>query len=89
MFGTARVQVEARPEAIVVPTKAVQSRGNRYFVFVKTDESGFEARAVEVGITVDGVTELIHGVQLGEQVASEGSHVLKSEVVRRQNLGGA
>jgi hypothetical protein len=28
-------------------------------------------------------------VRIGERVASEGSHVLKSEMVRRQNLGGA
>jgi cobalt-zinc-cadmium efflux system membrane fusion protein len=89
MFGTARVRVEERPAAVVVPTKAVQSRGNIHFVFVETDATGFEARAVDVGITNDEVTELIHGVRIGERVASEGSHVLKSEVVRRQNLGGA
>ncbi len=34
------------PAAIVVPTKAVQSRGNAHFVFVKTDATGFEARAL-------------------------------------------
>ena len=89
MFGTARVRVEERPAAIVVPTIAVQSCGKSHFVFVNTDATGFEARAVDVGIATDGVTELIHGVRLGERVASEGSHVLKSEVVRRQNPGGA
>ncbi|HEY1784892.1 MAG TPA: efflux RND transporter periplasmic adaptor subunit [Pirellulales bacterium] len=89
MFGTARVRVEERPAAIVVPTIAVQSCGKNHFVFVNTDATGFEARAVDVGIATDGVTELVHGVRIGERVASEGSHVLKSEVVRRQNLGGA
>ncbi len=89
MFGMARVQVEERPGAIVVPTKAVQSSGNKHFVFVETDATGFEARAVDVGIATDEVTELIHGVRIGERVACEGSHVLKSEVVRRQNDGGA
>jgi len=89
MFGTARVRVEERPAAIVVPTKAVQLCGKKHFVFVSTDATGFEARAVEVGIAADGVTELVHGVEIGERVASEGSHVLKSEVVRRQHSGGA
>ncbi|HEX4144814.1 MAG TPA: efflux RND transporter periplasmic adaptor subunit [Pirellulales bacterium] len=89
MFGTARVRVEERPAAIVVPTIAVQSCGKAHFVFVNTDATGFEAREVDVGIATGGMTELIHGLQLGERVASEGSHVLKSEVVRRQSPGGA
>jgi cobalt-zinc-cadmium efflux system membrane fusion protein len=88
MFGTARVRVEERPDAIVVPTKAVQTAGGKHYVFVETDPLAFEPRVVDVGIATDDVTELLHGVQIGERVASEGSHVLKSEVVRRQD-GGA
>jgi membrane fusion protein, heavy metal efflux system len=89
MFGTAQVRVEERSGAIVVPTKAVQTSGNKHYVFVETDASGFEARRVDVGIATDEVTELIHGLSLGERVASEGSHVLKSEAIRRQNDEGA
>jgi hypothetical protein len=35
------------------------------------------------------VTELVHGLRAGERVASEGSHVLKSEAIRQQDDGGA
>lgn len=89
MFGTAQIRVEERPAAIVVPTKAVQTAGNKHYVFVETDAAGFEARMVEVGISADDVTEVIHGVSIGERVASEGSHVLKSEAIRRQADEGA
>ena len=89
MFGTARIRVEEKPTAIVVPTTAVQWTGNKHVVFVQTDKTAFEMRNVDIGIMTDELTELLNGVKLGECVANEGSHVLKSEAMRLWPSGGA
>ena len=89
MFGIARIQIEEKPTAVVVPTTAVQWTGRTHIVFVRRGESAFEVRNVDVGIATDKLTELIHGVELGECVANEGSYLLKTEAMRLWPFDGA
>lgn len=92
-FGTGEVVLREEPDAIVVPDEAVQWDGQNMLVFVR-DARFFEedrpkffvARSVRTGVSRDGVTEIIAGVLPGEVVASEGSDVLRAQLLK-SNLG--
>ena len=81
-FGTGRIRVRQVPHATVVPHDAVQWDGNRWVVFVCVDDTTFEARPVELGIARRSVVEIITGLEPGEPIATTGSHLLKSEIMR-------
>jgi multidrug efflux pump subunit AcrA (membrane-fusion protein) len=76
-------------ERVVVPRTALQTIGERQVVFVPApDEAGkFMARPVLVGpLRGDRVT--IHsGVQPGEVVVTEGSFLLRAEMLRNAPAG--
>ena len=88
-FGTGRVVVAERPDALAVPTAAVQWNGSGALVFVRqADGLSFKPRPVRTGLNDGSYTELAEGVRPGEIVATQGSHVLKSELFERAG-GGA
>jgi multidrug efflux pump subunit AcrA (membrane-fusion protein) len=67
----------------VVPDDAVQydDRSRTHVVFLAESETVFQPRRVEVGVRLDGFTE-VRGVRAGERVAAKGSHALKSEMLK-------
>ena len=70
------------PSAVVVPLGAVQSDGHSHFVFVR-EADRFVRRSVQLG-TVDALrAEIRSGLEVGEQIAVEGSHVLKADLINR------
>ena len=81
-FGTGRIRVRQVPHATLVPSDAVQWEGKRWIVFVPVDQTTFEARPVDLGISRRGVVEVLSGLEPGERVATTGSHLLKSEIIR-------
>lgn len=85
-FGTGQIQVCCHPHALVVPAQAVQRDGTHHVVFVSTGEAAFEARRVKVGVQIGRLSEILSGLRAGETVVTDGSHVLKSEVVRSRLL---
>jgi len=93
-FGTGRIILREEPDAIVVPTEAIHWEGCCHIVFVRdknyftTPESPkvFHVRSVRVGATQDGFSEIIAGVLPDEVVATQGSDVLRSQLLKN-NLG--
>jgi len=84
-FGTARIRVREERRTVMVPSSAIQWDGARHLVFVPlADGRSFQPRAVTLGISRDGQTEIVHGVGPDESVVATGSYVLKSEVGREQ-----
>lgn len=83
-FGKGKIQVLHRGQATVVPDAALQSLDQRALAFVTgSDPLRFQPRFVRVGVRDGGYTEILHGLQAGEQVVTSGSHALKSELVLR------
>lgn len=81
-FGRAYVVMRTAPEAVVIPSEAVQWEGCCYVVFVRLADEIFQTRKVRIGAK-DGVyTEVIAGLLADEAVVTTGSHVLKSEVLK-------
>lgn len=89
-YGTGRIRVSENAHAVVVPSRAVQWDGDCHVVFVETQGTSFEARKVELGAVAGDVSEVVTGLNAGERVATVGSHLIKSELLRRRiaNAGG-
>jgi len=61
-----------RPDAIVVPTKAVQAGPSGQFVFVVKSDRTVEMRPVQIADALDGLTVVKTGLSAGEQVVTDG-----------------
>lgn len=85
-FGGAQITVRESPNAIVVPNEAIQWEGCCHIVFVRLTDDLFQARKVRLGSRDSHYTEVIAGLLPGEIVATAGSHILKSEILK-SNLG--
>ncbi|SFD60381.1 efflux RND transporter periplasmic adaptor subunit [Pseudoalteromonas denitrificans] len=64
---------------IVVDNRAIQVIETNKVVFVK-NETGFEKRQLTFGQTDGAFTEVLSGLQLGEQYAVENSYLLKADL---------
>jgi cobalt-zinc-cadmium efflux system membrane fusion protein len=69
----------------VVPDAAVQSIGDRQFVFlpIKDNEGTFAMRMVRLGPAANGYYAVLEGLKPNDEVVTEGSFILKAEGVRQ------
>ena len=79
LFVNVRVSDRARQVAVAVPEQAIQEVEGKPSVFVRNAE-GFAVRPVDLGMRSAGKVEVLAGLAAGDQVAGEGSFVLKSEL---------
>ncbi len=82
MFATVRLAVGAGGEGLAVPEMAVLSDEGRDFVFVRQDDEYFIRRPVDRGRRADGWIEIVSGLEPHQSVATTGSFLLKSDVLR-------
>lgn len=92
-FGSGEVILREAEDAVVVPSEAVQWDGSCFVVFVRDlnyfkegHPKLFHTRSVRPGVTSNGRTEIIAGLLPGEIVATKGSSVLRSQILKN-NLG--
>jgi membrane fusion protein, heavy metal efflux system len=81
MFARARIGVSGSGAAVVVPRQAVQRAKDAQMVFVRVAEDAFEARRVQVGTGDAELVEVIGRVAPGDDVATDGSFLLKTETL--------
>jgi multidrug efflux pump subunit AcrA (membrane-fusion protein) len=90
--ATLRIVTESRPNALAVPSRAVQRQGGSSVVQVLEDGEPV-ARTVRTGITADNFTEITEGLQEGEtvviQTAQTGATGQQSGTFGTGGLGGA
>lgn len=86
MFGRARIVVHDNEDVVSVPIEAVQTDGCCQLVFVQESETVFRARKVILGARANGYVEVLKGLDTGETVASTGSFLMKTEILKR-NIG--
>ncbi|HWF61395.1 MAG TPA: efflux RND transporter periplasmic adaptor subunit [Nitrospira sp.] len=67
-----------------VPRVAVQQMGNRQVVFVVEGSRRFESREVTLVQTATDYIQVITGLAAGDEVVTQGSYALKSELLREQ-----
>ncbi len=72
MFVTAKLEGDVRPNAILVPQKAVQQGANGHFVYLVAANNTAELRPVMVGEYVGEEWVIKEGLQGGERVVVDG-----------------
>jgi cobalt-zinc-cadmium efflux system membrane fusion protein len=71
--------------SLTIPESAVQSIGDRQFVFLplKDREGSFAVRTVRLGPAAGGYYPVLEGLKSGDEVVTEGSFILKAESARQ------
>jgi membrane fusion protein (multidrug efflux system) len=76
-YGRARLLLETKPKAILVPQRAVQELQNLYSVAVVDTQNKVAFRNVKVGQRVGALWVIEQGLQPGERVVVEGLQRLR------------
>jgi RND family efflux transporter MFP subunit len=82
MYAALTLSAGELHEVLAVPSAAVQEIEGKPFVFVKTASGEFERRDVTLGQEAEGWVEVRAGAKEGEAVATTGSFLLKSELLK-------
>ncbi len=78
LSGEGRVSVEA-PAVLAVPRSAVLQTGREAVVFVDLGGGGYERRTVTLGRRGDELVEVVSGLEIKEQVVTNGNLLLDSQ----------
>ena len=78
MFANVEIKINLGRK-LVVPEDAVINTGVRQLVYVDKGDGYFEPREVSVGAKVEGMAEILRGLQAGEKVASAATFLIDSE----------
>lgn len=82
LFGHASLGGPGEGSLLTVPSEAVQEIEGHPVVFRKLEDDLFETRRVELGAAQDGQVVILAGLAPGEEFVSEGSYVVKSELLK-------
>lgn len=66
------IQLDERRDVVVVPEQAVVREGTATHVWIAREDSRAERRPVRIGLTVNGLSQVLSGVQTGERVITTG-----------------
>jgi membrane fusion protein, multidrug efflux system len=75
MYASARITVERKPDALILPTEAVLFEKGRTSVFTVADGKAKRV-TVNTGFNDNGVVEILDGVKLGDSVIAIGKQVI-------------
>jgi cobalt-zinc-cadmium efflux system membrane fusion protein len=76
MYVIGELKIGTAP-GVVVPSKAVYLRGDRYFVFVENSERSFTRRQVTIGAAFNQSQVVLAGLKVGEKVVVDGALLLQ------------
>jgi len=84
MFADIAITTTVLERVLTIPDKAMQSDGDSQVVFVALGADRFEKRRVQPGVSHQERTQVISGLKTGEIVVTDGSFILKSELLKGQ-----
>lgn len=82
MFADVEIATTALQDVLVVSDLALQTMEDEQVVFVALSDTKFEKRVVKIGLEQHGRVQLVEGIKAGERVVTEGSFILKSELLK-------
>ncbi|MDQ2946007.1 MAG: efflux RND transporter periplasmic adaptor subunit, partial [Acidobacteriota bacterium] len=89
-FIKVTLRLNTLPDALIVPTQAVQTGQDGQFVYVVKDDMSVEARPVTTGMRVDQDMVIETGLRPGESIVTEGQLRLAPGMkVQTRQLGGS
>lgn len=82
MFADVEIATTALNDVLVISDDALQSLEDEQVVFVSLGEGKFEKRVVQLGLERRGRVQITGGLKEGDNVVTEGSFILKSELLK-------
>jgi cobalt-zinc-cadmium efflux system membrane fusion protein len=82
MFADVEMATTAVKDTLIIPDKALQSDADGQIVFVARDGAKFEKRPLKIGLEQHSRVQVLEGLKEGEKVVTEGSFILKSEMLK-------
>jgi len=84
MFADVTIHAQRKVDAIVIPSEAVIRSGEREQVFVVRAPGKFEPRTVRLGVSAQGLVQVLEGVSAGEEVVTSSQFLIDSESKLRE-----
>ena len=84
MFADVEIVTTVTEGVLVISDKALQTNGEEVIVFIALDATKFEKRVVKLGMEQHGRVQVLEGVKAGEKVVTDGSFILKSEMLKSE-----
>lgn len=84
MFANVMLYTDPQPDALVVPSESIVRSGSREQVFVVRAPGKFEPREVTLGVSAEGFTQVLSGLQSGERVVTSSQFLIDSESKLRE-----
>ena len=84
MFADVEITTTVLENVLLIPDSALQTDGDNQIVFVALDGIKFEKRVVKLGLEQAGRVQILDGVKAGENIVTDGSFILKSEMLKGQ-----
>jgi len=85
MQATITFQKESN-KSILVPTNAVLKGAKENTVWVKNSDGSYEPKMVHIGTSNSSLTEILHGLNTGDEVVVSGSYLLQSEFIFKKGI---
>ncbi|CAN5808890.1 hypothetical protein BH09VER1_BH09VER1_32770 [soil metagenome] len=82
MFADVEITTKILNDVLAIPDRALQSDGDKQVVFVALGENRFEKRPVTLGMEQRGRVQVLDGLKAGDEIVTEGSFILKSELLK-------
>jgi len=84
MFANVILKASKQVDAVVIPTEAIVRSGTDDQVFVVREPGKFEPRVVTLGVSTDGMIQILSGVKAGEEVVTSSQFLIDSESKLRE-----
>lgn len=84
MYANVTIHARSQQDAVVIPSEAVVRSGMREQVFVVRAPGKFEPREVKLGVTSEGLVQILEGVVPGEVVVTSSQFLIDSESKLRE-----
>lgn len=82
MFADVEIATTALQDVLVISDQALQTLEDEQIVFVALSDTKFEKRVIKTGLEQHGRVQVLEGLKEGERVVTEGSFILKSELLK-------
>jgi len=82
MFADVEITTDVMQGVLIIPDSALQTHEDQQIVFIEREPLKFEKRVVKLGLESQGMVQVFDGVREGENVVTEGSFILKSEMLK-------
>ncbi len=84
MYAKVTLKASRQVDAVVVPSEAIVRSGLSNQVFVVRAPGKFEPRKVTLGVSAEGLTQILSGVKPGEEVVTSSQFLIDSESKLRE-----